>query len=119
MLVDDHKIVREGIANILKENLLFNVVAQAENGLEAVEKAERFRPDVIIMDVNMPKLNGIEATRAIKNKSPDAHIIGLSVQDEDHIAESMKKAGAIALLNKGGDPQELIRMIMACKPRWT
>lgn len=115
LMADDHTIVREGIANILKENPLFNVIAQAENGVEAVEKAEMFKPDIVIMDINMPRLNGIEATRVIKNKFPDIDIIGLSVQDESNIAESMKKAGAVALLNKGGDPQDLIRTIMACK----
>jgi len=115
LLVDDHKMVREGIANILKENPALQVVAQAENGLEAVEKAEIFKPDVVIMDINMPKLNGIEATRAIKNKFPAMDIIGLSVQEQADISESMKKAGAITLLNKAGDPQELIRTILACK----
>ena len=67
------------------------------------------------MDVNMPKLNGIEATRIIKNRFPDIYIIGLSVQEEDHISESMKKAGAVTLLNKAGDPRELIRIVMTCK----
>jgi signal transduction histidine kinase/CheY-like chemotaxis protein len=114
LLVDDHKIVREGIANLLKENPSFNVVAQAENGIEAVEKAEVYLPKVIIMDVNMPKLNGIEATRVIKNKFPNMEIIGLSVQDENDVAESMKKAGAATLLNKAGDPQELIQTIFSC-----
>ncbi len=112
LLADDHTIVREGIANLLKENPSFNVIAQAENGREAVEKAELFHPDVIIMDINMPKLNGIEATREIKNKFPHIEIIGLSVQDESDIVDSMKKAGAVTLLNKAGDPQELIQTIL-------
>jgi CheY-like chemotaxis protein len=115
LLVDDHKIVREGIANLLKENPSLHVVAQAEDGIDAVEKVETFMPDVVVMDINMPRLNGIEATRVIKNKFPNIDIIGLSVQDEHHIAESMKKAGALALLNKAGDPQELIKIIISCK----
>lgn len=113
LLVDDHKIVREGIANILKENRLINVVAQAEDGNDAVEKAGIYRPDIIIMDVNMPHLNGIEATRVIKQRFPEINIIGLSVQDEVGVADSMKKAGAITLINKAGDPQHLIEAIMA------
>ncbi len=112
LLVDDHKIVREGIANILKEHPGFNVIAQAENGMEAVEKAGIFMPDIVIMDINMPKLNGIEATRAIKSKYSDIQIIGLSVQDENDVAESMKNAGAATLLNKAGDPRQLIEAII-------
>ena len=91
-----------------------NVVAQAENGMDAVEKAEIFRPDVIVMDINMPKLNGIEATRLIKNKFPFMDIVGLSVQDEKDVEDSMKKAGAVALLNKAGDPDDLVKAILAC-----
>ncbi len=113
LLVDDHKIVREGIANLLKENRMLNVIAQAENGVEAVEKAEAFMPDIIIMDINMPQLNGIEATRVIKKKFPQINVIGLSVQDENDVADSMKKAGAVTLVNKAGDPQNLIETILA------
>jgi signal transduction histidine kinase/CheY-like chemotaxis protein len=112
LLVDDHKIVREGLANLLKENDSFHIVAQAENGIEAVEKTRRFHPDIVIMDINMPKLNGIEATRVIKNKFSDVKVIGLSVQDERDVSDSMKKAGAVTLINKAGDPQELIQAIL-------
>ncbi|MDE2028673.1 MAG: response regulator [Candidatus Omnitrophica bacterium] len=114
LLVDDHNIVREGIANILNENPALNVVAQAQDGFEAIEKAKSFHPDVVIMDVNLPKLNGIEATRAIKGVLPDIKIIGLSVQDQQDVIESIKKAGAETLLNKAGDPQDIVRAIMAC-----
>ncbi|MBL8012670.1 MAG: response regulator [Candidatus Omnitrophica bacterium] len=114
LLVDDHKLVREGLINILKEIPIFEIVGQAENGLEAVEKAESFHPDVVIMDVNMPELNGIEATRIMKTKFPSMEIVGLSVQDQQGVADSMKKAGAVTLLNKGGDPQELIKTIFSC-----
>ncbi len=116
LLADDHKIVREGIANILNENSGFNVVAQAEDGIDAIEKVKLFHPNVVIMDINMPRLNGIEATRAIKKEYPDIDIIGLSVQDEKDIVVSMQKAGAVTLLNKAGDPQELIKAIMGCMP---
>jgi len=116
LLVDDHKVVREGLANLLNENAAFEVVAQAENGEEAVAKAGIFLPDVVIMDINMPKLNGIEATRAIKNKFSNIKVIGLSVQNEDDVTESMKKAGAVALLNKAGDPKELMQLILNHRP---
>ena len=64
------------------------------------------------MDINMPKLNGIEATRIIKNSYANIHVIGLSVQDERDVAESMKKAGAVTLINKAGDPQDLVDAIL-------
>lgn len=112
LLVDDHKIVREGLANILKEKPIFQIVAEAENGVEACEKAAALQPDVIIMDINMPQMNGIEATRQIKKQFPHICIIGLSVQDENDTSEAMKKAGAVALLNKAGDPENLIKVIM-------
>lgn len=112
LLVDDHKIVREGLANLLKENDSFHIVAQAEDGAEAVEKTGTFHPDVVIMDINMPKLNGIEATRVIKNRFSNIQVIGLSVQDERDVSDSMKKAGAVTLVNKAGDPQELIDTIL-------
>ncbi|MBP9855020.1 MAG: response regulator [Candidatus Omnitrophica bacterium] len=114
LLVDDHALVREGIANILKENSLIKVVAQAENGMEAIEKVENYRPEVVVMDINMPKLNGIEATRIIKKKYPYIDIIGLSVQDERDVSDSFIKAGASTLINKAGDPQELIKAILVC-----
>jgi signal transduction histidine kinase len=116
LLADDHKIVREGLANLLKENPAFDVVAQAENGQEAVEKSEIFMPDVVIMDINMPKLNGIEATRIIKRSFPKISVIGLSVQNEEYVVDSMKKAGATALLNKAGDSQELVKLILKHMP---
>jgi CheY-like chemotaxis protein len=117
LLVDDHKIVREGIANILKGKARFDVVAQAEDGLDAVEKMNTYHPDVVIMDVNMPRLNGIEATRRIKQAHPEVKVIGLSVLGENSVVESMKKAGAITLLNKAGDPKELIDLLLTCAPK--
>jgi CheY-like chemotaxis protein len=114
LLVDDHQIVRKSIADLLKSIPMLQIVAQANNGLDAIEKTVRFLPDVIIMDINMPKLNGIETTRLIKKNFPDIKIIGLSVQDENDIADSMKKAGALTLLNISGDPEDLIATILNC-----
>jgi two-component system, NarL family, sensor histidine kinase NreB len=116
LMVDDHRIVREGIVNILSEQEGFEVIAQAENGLDAVELARILLPDVIVMDVNMPKLNGIEATRIIKAELPNIRIIGLSVQDEPEAVEAMKASGAETLLNKAADPQEFIDVIRHGSP---
>lgn len=114
LLVDDHKIVREGIAGIIQENPMYKVIAQASDGEEALEMARDLKPDVIVMDVNMPKMNGIEATRRIKRENPQVKIIGLSVQDEDSLTESIKAAGATAHLNKGAAPEALLKVISLC-----
>lgn len=115
LIADDHRMVREGLANLLQEVPAIDIIAQAADGEEAVQLARRHRPDVVIMDVNMPRLNGIEATRIIHQELPDIQVIGLSVLDEDGIAESMKAAGAVAYLCKGGDPEELIQAIQQAR----
>ena len=79
----------------------FQVVAVAADGEMAVQLARTFRPDIIIMDINMPKLNGVEATRRITHIVPDVCIIGLSVQEDPKVAHLMHKAGASATLSKG------------------
>jgi len=113
LLADDHQIVREGIASILSAQPSIEVVAQARDGEEAVSMARRLHPDVIVMDVNMPRMNGIEATRRILSEQPDTPIIGLSVQDETGTADAMLRAGATAYLFKGGDPGDLVRCILS------
>jgi CheY-like chemotaxis protein len=112
LLADDHQIVREGIASILSAQPAIAVVAQARDGEEAVTLARRLHPDVIVMDVNMPRMNGIEATRRIISEQPDTPIIGLSVQDESGTADAMLRAGATAYLFKGGDPDDLVGCIL-------
>ncbi|MBF0106408.1 MAG: response regulator transcription factor [Deltaproteobacteria bacterium] len=114
LLVDDHEVVRNEIAGFLNKHNRLSVVAEAEDGLEAVKKAAGFLPDVIIMDVNMPELNGIEATHRINKKFPQIKIIGLSVQNGHVNTAAMKTAGAFTLLNKAGDPEELIKTILSC-----
>lgn len=111
LLVDDHRIVREGIRLLLNESEYIEVVSEAENGEEAVEKAEALSPDVVLMDVNMPIMNGIEATRVLHSRMPGIKIIGLSVQRERETVEAMLSAGASAFFEKDGNTAELIRVI--------
>ncbi|NLX97354.1 MAG: response regulator transcription factor [Rhodopirellula sp.] len=100
LLADDHRIIREGIATFLMDEDDIQVVGQACDGQEAVELAEEIRPDVVLMDVTMPRLDGIEATRRIKRKMPQIRVIGLSMHATDDLAKAMRSAGASAYLAK-------------------
>jgi len=99
-MVDDHPLVREGLRGVLEGYEQLRVVAEAADGHEAVQLAAELRPDVIIMDVNMPILDGIEATRLITRTCPSMTVIGLSVHQSQQIERSMIEAGAVAYLTK-------------------
>ncbi len=114
MLVDDHKMMRQVMSHILGSTSGLQVIAEAENGEEAVLKNDIYHPDVILMDVNMPRMNGIEATKIIKQKSPLTCIIGVSNFTEKYVKESMKEAGAHTFWNKGNDVEELVEEIIDC-----
>lgn len=111
LLVDDHAIVREGIASFLLEEPDLEIVAEARDGQEAVALALAVKPDVILMDVTMPHLDGIEATRRIKAQLPTARIIGLSMHDREDLAAAMLNAGASAYLSKDGCADTLVTTI--------
>ncbi len=111
LLADDHEIVRHGLAGMLGEEPDIEVVAEAGDGLEAIDLARQTRPDVILMDVTMPRLDGIEATRRIKAELPDVTIIGLSMHSRTDLADAMRTAGAY--LCKGDCADELVRAIRA------
>lgn len=112
LLVDDHTVVRQGIATILKSYPEIHVIDEASDGEEAVRKALELRPDVVIMDVNMPRMNGIEAARIIHQNNPGTEIIGLSVQDEPAIIEDFKAAGARAYFNKAEPVEKMIELLL-------
>lgn len=107
LVVDDHELVRQAICTLLKSRPDLDIVGEAANGKEAIELAQSLRPDVIVMDVRMPEMNGIEATQWIKRTMPEIAIVGLTVSEEAQVAEAMKKAGASDCLRKGGSSQEL------------
>ncbi len=102
LLADDRQIVREGLASLLREYQDIEVVAEAVDGQMAVELARQVHPDVVIMDVTMPRLNGIEATRIITAELPRTRVIGLSMHQELDLAVTMRQAGATAYLTKDG-----------------
>ncbi|MFW6058673.1 MAG: PAS domain S-box protein [Phycisphaeraceae bacterium] len=111
LLVDDHEVVRSGLRTMLEQQSDIRIIAEADDGEPAVELAETHRPDVVVMDVTMPRLNGIEATRRIKERMPEARVIGLSMHEREAMAEAMLAAGAVAYLPKGGPADDLIEAI--------
>jgi PAS domain S-box-containing protein len=113
LLADDHPILREGLTELLRERAEIEVVGEACDGQEAVELALQMRPDVVLMDVTMPRLNGIEATRRLTAQLPGLRVIGLSMHEGDDMAIAMREAGAVAYLTKGESPDTLIATILS------
>jgi DNA-binding NarL/FixJ family response regulator len=109
LLVDDHEIVRKGIRVTLEGH--WQICGEAANGEEAVEKALQLKPDLILMDVSMPRVNGIEATKRIRKLSLPAKIIIFSMHDSREIAKQAKEAGADACLVKTCPSEELLKSI--------
>jgi len=111
LLVDDHVMVRQGLHSILETYPDLEVVAVAADGEEAVEYAMHCQPDVILMDINLPKLNGIDATRQIKQRAPHVLVIGLSVQTSAQTTEALLEAGGATLLSKEQAADDLYQTI--------
>jgi DNA-binding NarL/FixJ family response regulator len=111
LLADDHKIVRQGLRALLEQQQDVEVVAEAENGRAAVRLAAETAPDVVIMDVTMPDLNGVEATKQILSESPDIKIIALSIHSDALFVTEMLKSGAAGYLLKDCAFEELTRAI--------
>ncbi len=114
LLVDDHKIMREGLANLLSQECDIEVVGEAENGQIAVDMTRRLQPDVVVMDITMPVMNGIEATQVITRDHPGVRVIGLSIYDEADRAEAMRAAGASAYVCKSEASTRLLGAIRSC-----
>lgn len=100
LLVEDHAMVRQGLRSVLDAYDDLHVVAEARDGTEAVKLVEDLRPRVVVMDINMPRMNGIEATTHIKSHWPETTVIGISVNIGDDNSDAMKRAGAAAVLPK-------------------
>ena len=115
LLVDDHAVMRQGLAALLEGYEDIEVVGEAADGSEAVELARTLRPDVILMDINMPGMNGIEATRVIHSESPGIRILGLSINESAASAGPIKEAGAEAYLSKSSDSEAILQAIRRVK----
>ncbi len=113
LVADDHKIMREGLCALIEKQPGMTVVGEARDGRAAVELTQQLRPDVVIMDVTMPELNGIEATRQIVTDLPETRIVALSIHSDRRFVSQMFKAGARGYLLKDCAFEELIRAIEA------
>jgi len=111
LLVDDHMIVRKGLACIINAQDDMEIISEASDGQDAIEQARQYRPQVVIMDVRMPILDGIKATRIIRSDSPKTQIIGLSMCAREEEGEEMRKAGAIDYLSKNGPTDAILAAI--------
>jgi DNA-binding NarL/FixJ family response regulator len=116
LLVDDHQILREGLRSLVKGYDDMEVIGEAADGREALNMVEKLSPDVVIMDISMPDLNGIDATRMIINESPDVKIIALSMHHDKQFVSEIFKAGASGYLIKDSAFDELehaVRIVMS------
>jgi two-component system, NarL family, response regulator NreC len=113
LLADDHAVVRQGFKMILGAQTDMEIVGEAANGREAVELAEQVKPDVVVMDVAMPELNGIEATRRLIGSLPHARVLALSMHKDSVYVREILRAGARGYLLKDSGAEDLVRAIRA------
>jgi len=113
MLVDDHDVVRTGLRSFLETQSGFVVIAEAKNGLQALEKAGEMQPDIVLMDISMPDMDGIEATLQFKKLYPDCQILVLTVHADKQYFMKMLEAGASGYITKQAAADELVSAIKA------
>lgn len=111
MLVDDHDIVRTGLRSYLETQSGIHVVADASSGVEALERAQETHPDVVVMDITMPDMDGLETTRRLKELLPDCHVLGLTVHTDKEYLFEMMAAGASGYLTKHSAAEELVSAV--------
>ncbi len=113
LLADDHKLMRSGLRLLLQQQPSFQVVGEADDGLQAVAQVQSLKPDVVVMDIGMPNLNGIEAARKIKDLQPDLAIVMLSMHSDEGYVLRALRAGARGYLLKDSAEGELVRAVQA------
>lgn len=111
LLVDDHELVRMGIKRLLQDVHGIKVIGEAGAGEEAVLLAKELIPDVVVMDVNMPGIGGLEATRKMLRHNPDIKVLALTIYEDEPYPTRLLQAGASGYITKGCDPEEMIRAI--------
>lgn len=111
LIVDDHEVIHSGIGEILKTQEVFEVCGNAYNGKEAIEKAVNLKPEVIFMDISMPIMGGIEATREIISRLPETRIIALTQHEESEYVTQMLKAGGMGYMHKNSKREDFINSI--------
>ena len=113
LICDDHALFREGVKTILAAHPEFEIVGEAEDGREAIERAERLNPDVVLMDISMPVLKGFDATRRITKALPDMKVLILTVYDDEELVARCLDAGAAGYILKDSPPAQLTYAIQA------
>ncbi len=113
LIVEDHAVVRAGIRLLLESQPDMEVVGEAQDGAESLTQAQKLKPNVILMDISLPGMGGIEATRAIKESYPEAQILALTMHEDARYFFQMLQAGASGYVIKGADPSELLNAIRA------
>jgi len=111
MLVDDHQVIRTGLKSFLETQPDFQVVGEAGNGREAIERALELRPDIVLMDITMPEMDGLEATRQLKKLWPECVVLSLTVHEDKYYFMEMLAAGASGYLTKQAASDELVQAI--------
>ena len=111
LLADDHAILRTGLMHLLGEKDGIEVVGEAENGREAVQKAQELRPDIVLMDISMPVMNGMDATREIKKRNRDIKVLVLTVHDNEEYISQAFQAGAVGYVLKKAADSDLVNAI--------
>jgi len=114
LIVDDHKALRDGLKVILQMEPDFLIIEEAEDGKQAIKYAQTLAPDVIIMDIDLGEMHGIQVTEQILDNQPDICVIGFSMHEDPDLARAMHKAGATAYLSKSDSPDQLICAIRSC-----
>jgi two-component system, NarL family, invasion response regulator UvrY len=108
MIVDDHELIRSGISRLLIDADKIEVIAEASSGEEAIKKARELRPDVVLMDANMPGIGGLEATKRLVRYDPDIKVIAVTVHGDEPYPTRFMQAGAAGYVTKGADIQEMV-----------
>lgn len=111
VIIDDHQLFREGVKRILDIEESFEVVAEGDDGSEAMELYKKHQPDVVLMDINMPRMNGIEATKALLSEYPAAKVLILSIHDDDSYVMKALQTGALGYMLKEMDVDEIVDAI--------
>jgi DNA-binding NarL/FixJ family response regulator len=113
LLVDDHPVVRQGLRTLLAGRSELEVVDEASDGLEALEKVSSLHPDVVVLDVTMPRMNGIEACRIIKQKNPELEVLFVTQHDSPHMLREAMAAGARGYVVKSNLARDLVEAVEA------